>query len=99
MSSLDVAIAGEINLDLILYGLPPEMPLERELLATMEQVNATLEAHEVISKIFISKDAWSIDNNLMTPTMKVRRNEVEKRFGEEVQACESRRDVKVVWEA
>ncbi len=30
----DVAIAGEINLDLILYGLPVEMPLEREILAS-----------------------------------------------------------------
>ena len=32
--SMDVAIVGEINLDLILYGLPQEMPLERELLAS-----------------------------------------------------------------
>jgi sugar/nucleoside kinase (ribokinase family) len=31
--ALDVAIVGEINLDLILYGLPQQMPLERELLA------------------------------------------------------------------
>ncbi len=30
----DVTIAGEINLDLILYGLPETMPTERELLAT-----------------------------------------------------------------
>jgi sugar/nucleoside kinase (ribokinase family) len=29
----DVTMAGEINLDLILYGLPEVMPLERELLA------------------------------------------------------------------
>ena len=29
-----IAIVGEINLDLILYGLPAEMPTERELLAT-----------------------------------------------------------------
>ena len=29
----DVTIAGEINLDLILYGLPEVMPVERELLA------------------------------------------------------------------
>lgn len=34
MKTFDVAIAGEINLDLILYGLPQEMPVERELLAT-----------------------------------------------------------------
>jgi sugar/nucleoside kinase (ribokinase family) len=30
----DVTIAGEINLDLILYGLPEHMPVERELLAS-----------------------------------------------------------------
>jgi sugar/nucleoside kinase (ribokinase family) len=34
MSKLDIAIAGEINLDLILYGLPESMPTERELLAS-----------------------------------------------------------------
>jgi sugar/nucleoside kinase (ribokinase family) len=34
MPKLDVAIAGEINLDLILYGLPEQMPTERELLAS-----------------------------------------------------------------
>jgi sugar/nucleoside kinase (ribokinase family) len=33
MKSFDVTIAGDINLDLILYGLPKQMPLERELLA------------------------------------------------------------------
>jgi sugar/nucleoside kinase (ribokinase family) len=33
MPRFDVTIAGELNLDLILYGLPNEMPLERELLA------------------------------------------------------------------
>lgn len=34
MARLDISIAGEINLDLILYGLPQAMPTERELLAT-----------------------------------------------------------------
>ena len=34
MSKLDITIAGEINLDLILYGLPEHMPTERELLAS-----------------------------------------------------------------
>jgi sugar/nucleoside kinase (ribokinase family) len=33
LSKLDVVIAGEINFDLILYGLPQQMPVERELLA------------------------------------------------------------------
>ncbi|MGH9585782.1 MAG: carbohydrate kinase family protein [Acidobacteriaceae bacterium] len=34
MKKFDIAIAGETNLDLILYGFPAEMPLERELLAS-----------------------------------------------------------------
>jgi sugar/nucleoside kinase (ribokinase family) len=31
---LDIMIVGETNLDLILYGLPEQMPLEREILGT-----------------------------------------------------------------
>jgi sugar/nucleoside kinase (ribokinase family) len=33
MDQHDIAIAGETNLDLILYGLPQQMPLDRELIA------------------------------------------------------------------
>jgi sugar/nucleoside kinase (ribokinase family) len=33
MPRFDVTLAGELNLDLILYGLPDELPTERELLA------------------------------------------------------------------
>lgn len=33
MPNFDITIAGEINLDLILYGLPADLPLEQELLA------------------------------------------------------------------
>src|SRR5258708_10885514 len=38
MKTLDISIAGEINLDLVLYGLPEVMPVERELLGTDFQV-------------------------------------------------------------
>lgn len=34
MANFDVTIAGELNLDLILYGLPEQLPPERELLAS-----------------------------------------------------------------
>jgi sugar/nucleoside kinase (ribokinase family) len=34
MKRLDVAVVGELNLDLILYGLPEMLPPERELLAS-----------------------------------------------------------------
>jgi sugar/nucleoside kinase (ribokinase family) len=34
LRNFDITIAGELNLDLILYGLPSELPLEVELLAS-----------------------------------------------------------------
>lgn len=34
MATMDVCVVGEINLDLILYGLPKELVLDRELLAS-----------------------------------------------------------------
>jgi sugar/nucleoside kinase (ribokinase family) len=42
MPRFDVTLAGELNLDLILYGLPRELPEERELLA--DGMNLTLGA-------------------------------------------------------
>jgi long-chain acyl-CoA synthetase len=65
----------------------------------MGEVNATLEAHEEVAKIVVTKDAWTIDNGLMTPTMKVRRNEIEKRYGELLAKLEQDRKSRLVWEA
>ena len=46
--------------------------------ATLNEVNTGLEHHEVLERVVVMKDAWTIENNLMTPTLKVKRNEVEK---------------------
>ena len=46
MSKFDVTIAGELNLDLILYGLPEALPPERELLA--ENMTLTLGSSSAI---------------------------------------------------
>jgi long-chain acyl-CoA synthetase len=58
----------------------PKEQLEQELIADMKAVNDSLEPHEEIAKIVVCKGAWSIDNGIMTPTMKVKRAEVEKRY-------------------
>ena len=34
MARFDITVAGELNIDLILYGVPEELPRERELLAS-----------------------------------------------------------------
>lgn len=76
----------------------PREQVEAGLIATMKSVNATLEPHEEICKIVVTKDAWTIDNSLMTPTMKVRRNEIEKRYLELLGKLEADRKAKVYWE-
>ena len=46
MPRFDGTIAGEVNLDLILYGVPEELPRERELLA--DRMMLTLGGSSVI---------------------------------------------------
>lgn len=64
---------------------------------SLEAVNPTLEAHERIAHIVVVGDTWSIDNGLLTPTMKVKRNEVEKRYNPLIETAVVSAD-KVVWE-
>ncbi|MFZ1010474.1 MAG: carbohydrate kinase family protein [Candidatus Sulfotelmatobacter sp.] len=51
MPRFDVTIAGELNLDLILYGLPAELPPEREILADRMMLtlggSSTIVAHNL----------------------------------------------------
>jgi long-chain acyl-CoA synthetase len=46
--------------------------------ATLDEVNSGLEAFEQLKKVVVMKNAWTVENDLMTPTLKVKRNEVEK---------------------
>lgn len=43
-----------------------------------KRINTQLEAHEKLEKLVILPEPWTVENGLMTPTMKVKRNEVEK---------------------
>jgi long-chain acyl-CoA synthetase len=52
------------------------------LVATINQINSHIEKHEKIEKVIVMKEDWSIDNGLTTPTMKVKRNEIEKIYRE-----------------
>lgn len=59
----------------------PRDQVEKGLAADMDAVNASLEPHEEIGKIVVVKDEWTIENGMMTPTMKVKRDQVDKKYG------------------
>ncbi len=44
----------------------------------LESMNPMLAKHEKIEKVVVMKEDWSIDNGLLTPTLKVKRSQVEK---------------------
>jgi long-chain acyl-CoA synthetase len=44
----------------------------------LTDINPQLEHYERLEKLVVMKESWTIDNGLLTPTMKVKRNQVEK---------------------
>ena len=51
--------------------------LERSLLEHLHSVNAALDPHEQLSRLVVETTAWTVDNDLITPTFKVKRNRIE----------------------
>ncbi|MNF04751.1 hypothetical protein D3C80_2043410 [compost metagenome] len=43
-------------------------------------MNAQLEPHERLDRLVVVREPWSIDNGLLTPTLKIRRNLIEDRY-------------------
>jgi long-chain acyl-CoA synthetase len=46
----------------------------------LKAVNATLDPHEQMDCLVVMSEAWTVDNDLITPTMKVKRNRIEDAF-------------------
>jgi len=51
--------------------------LEESLAAHLSVVNETLDPHEQLDCLVIVREAWTVDNDLVTPTLKVKRNRIE----------------------
>lgn len=51
--------------------------VEAELAALLQDVNRELADYEQLRMIVVAGEPWSIDNGLLTPTMKIRRNRIE----------------------
>ena len=56
--------------------------LEISIMSTVEVINGNVEKHARVGAVILTPDIWTIENEMLTPTMKIRRQNVEERFGD-----------------
>ncbi len=71
--------------------------LEQELAEVLDQVNVECEAHEKLAFAAVVKEPWTMENGMLTPTMKIKRNVIENHYADRMGAWYGQRK-KVIWE-
>ena len=54
--------------------------IHQGLLTTLVEVNSELESHQRLDHLIVSEEMWTIENELLTPTLKIRRAKLENRY-------------------
>lgn len=75
----------------------PQEAVEDFLMQELAQINANLAGYQKLSTLVILREAWSENNQLLTPTLKIRRGKLDETFGETYEAWhqDPRR---IIWE-
>ncbi|MDX1805088.1 MAG: AMP-binding protein [Alcanivorax sp.] len=76
---------------------PEKERFTKELEALLARVNEELDPHERMPALVVCKDAWTVENNLITPTLKLKRNEIDKYYAKQIPQWAKSRGV--IWEA
>jgi len=71
--------------------------LEQSLRETLEAANQKLANYERVATLVITRELWSVENGLLTPTLKVKRNELAMRYGLHFESWQLAEEA-VVWE-
>lgn len=70
--------------------------ISESLTDTLKTVNSKLESHQRLDRIVVFAQEWSIENELLTPTLKVKRHVIEERFKSVILG---NYEEKIVWHA
>jgi long-chain acyl-CoA synthetase len=72
--------------------------LEGSLTEHLRHVNATLDPHEQLECLVVADTPWTVDNDVVTPTFKVKRNRIEELYAARYERWEAT-GRPVVWES
>ncbi|WP_166256577.1 AMP-binding protein [Marinobacter salicampi] len=71
--------------------------LEKELAEELDDVNARSEGHEKLAFVVVVREPWTMENGMLTPTMKIKRNVIENQYADKMDSWYAQ-GKKVIWE-
>ena len=74
----------------------PQKEVENTLIASLKKLITLLINMKGTEKLIVLKDDWTVENNVLTPTMKIKRNVVEKTYQEKYESWFEAPN-KVIW--
>lgn len=84
-----------INLSEVAQSTPKE-EVESSLINTLDSLNKDLANYTKVSTIIIDRKIWNTENALLTPTLKIRRGEIDMQFGEHFLDWHNRKE-NIIW--
>ena len=72
--------------------------INQSLNSTLSDLNPRLKTYERVQKIVIIKGTWTVDNNMLTPTMKTKRNVIEKNYAPMMEPWYETKE-SIIWES
>jgi long-chain acyl-CoA synthetase len=56
--------------------------IEASIRDSVAAINDSIEKHARIGAVIVSEEPWSIENEVLTPTLKIKRDKIDEHFGE-----------------
>ena len=84
-------------------GVPNELALSNKQDTTIKineflnKINSGMDNYKRIEKIVFVKEEWTPDNNLTTPTLKIKRAKIDERFSDNYESWFKEKE-NVLWE-
>lgn len=71
--------------------------LKASLATELKRINPTLKSYERIKKIVILTEKWSIENNMVTPSLKIKRAVIEKKYNDMISDWYESKDIVILY--
>lgn len=71
--------------------------VKQSLEETLKNLNPNLKSYERVQRMVVLREPWTVENNKMTPTLKIKRNVIEKEFAPKLESWYEKPET-VFWE-